>query len=159
MCNTDTAQTRGRQRKREKQVPPAESKDFSHVGQMHAPITLFCAKSDWSESYLTSPQSTNSIFDASSAAPLHLLQQKVVVITRTFILIIEAKSDLDHSVNASRKLRWLVQVEARGEKRRIQKEPDQILHCLVRIVCRRLFLQLLHDGIRWIDLHGFLWTP
>ena len=92
--------------------------------------------------------------------PLHFLQEKkVVVITRTFILITDAKSDLDHSVNASRKLRWLVQVEARGETRRIQKEPDQILHCLDRIVCRRLFLQLRHDGVRWIDLHGFFWTP
>ena len=52
----------------------------------------------------------------------------------------------------SRKLRWLVQVDARGQERRIEKEPDQILHRLVRFVCRRLLLR--HDGV--LDLKGLL---
>ena len=123
---------------------------------MLAPITLVFAGSNWSESRPDVASIHLLHLRRLICGPLHLLQQKkVVVITRTFILIIDAKSELGHTVNASRKLRWLVQVEERGEKRRIEKEPDQILHCLVRIVCRRLFLQLRHDGVRWIDLHGF----
>ena len=59
-------------------------------------------------------------------------------------------------MDASRKLRWLVQVEARSQERRVEKEPDDILHRHVRFVCRRLFLQLRHDGMRWLNLHGLL---
>ena len=51
-------------------------------------------------------------------------------------------------------LRWLVQVDARGQERRIEKEPDQILHRLVRFVCQRLRLHLRHDGV--LDLHRLL---
>ena len=58
------------------------------------------------------------------------------------------------SVNASRELSWLIQVEDRGQQGRLEREPDHILHRLVRFVCRRLLLQPLHNEARWVHLPG-----
>merc|ERR1712046_46633 len=45
---------------------------------------------------------------------LHLLKRgQVVVIAKALIVIINAQTQLDHAVDAARKLCWLIEVEAR----------------------------------------------
>ena len=52
-----------------------------------------------------------------------------------------------HAVDTASELGGLIQIEAGCEKRRVEEQPNQILHGLVRFVCRCLLLQLNHDGV------------
>ena len=66
---------------------------------------------------------------------LDFLQRwEVVVIAESLVIIINAKAELDHTVDAASELRRLVQVEAGGEERSVEEQPDQVLHRLVRLV-------------------------
>merc|ERR1740121_3121311 len=56
---------------------------------------------------------------------------KIVVITQSFVVIVDAQTKLNHSMNAACKLCRLVQVEARREQGGVEKQPDQIFHCFV----------------------------
>merc|ERR1712039_200952 len=47
---------------------------------------------------------------------------KIVVIAQSFVIIIDAQTKLNHSMNASRKLCGLVQVEARREQGSIEQQ-------------------------------------
>merc|ERR1711934_784014 len=85
---------------------------------------------------------------------LHLLEWgQVIVVTKTLVIIINAEAKLDHAVNAPSELCWLVEVEARCEKRGVEEEPDQILDGFVLFVSRGLLLELSHDGVLGVDLH------
>merc|ERR1711877_24624 len=81
---------------------------------------------------------------------------KVVIVTQAFVIVIDAEAKLDHSVNSACELRRLVKVEARSEERGVEKEPNEVFHSLVGFVGCRLLLQLTHDGMLWVNLHGFL---
>merc|ERR1712186_277855 len=59
-------------------------------------------------------------------------------------------------MDAAGELRGLVKVEARGEQRGVEKQPDQVLHSLVGLVCCCLLLQLGHDGVLGVHLHRLL---
>mmetsp|Transcript_26698 Transcript_26698/g.74554 ORF Transcript_26698/g.74554 Transcript_26698/m.74554 type:complete len:584 (+) Transcript_26698:103-1854(+) len=80
--------------------------------------------------------------------------RQVVVVAEALIIVIDAQAELDHAVDAPSKLCWLVEVEARGEQGGIEKEPDEVLHCFIGPVCTRLLLQLGHDGMFGVHLHG-----
>merc|ERR1719164_151209 len=58
---------------------------------------------------------------------LNLLERRKVVVTR-IVVVVDAQAELDHAVDASRELRRLVQREARSEQRRVEQEPDEVLH-------------------------------
>ena len=67
---------------------------------------------------------------------LDLLERwEVVIVTQALVIVIDAQAKLDHSVDAASELRRLIQVEARGEQRSVEEQPDQVLHGLVRLVC------------------------
>merc|ERR1711862_950614 len=42
--------------------------------------------------------------------------RKIIVVTQPFI-IIDAEAEFDHAMDAACKLRWLIQIEARGQQR------------------------------------------
>merc|ERR1712083_436661 len=89
--------------------------------------------------------------------PINLLKWwKVVVVSQALVVIVNAQAKFDHAMNASCKLCGLVEVEAGSEKGRIEEQPDQVLHSLVRLVCCRLLLQFRHDAVLWVDLHSLL---
>merc|ERR1719174_680880 len=88
---------------------------------------------------------------------LHLLKRRqVIIISKALVIIIDAQAKLDHTVNASSKLCGLIEVETRGQEGCIEKEPDQILDGLVRLVSCSFLPQLCHDGVLWINLHSLL---
>merc|ERR1712066_525176 len=56
---------------------------------------------------------------------LDLLERgQIVIVAQALIIVIDAQSQLDHAVDAARELSRLVKVEARGEQRRVEKEPN-----------------------------------
>merc|ERR1711959_46533 len=77
---------------------------------------------------------------------LDLLKRGQVVVTRV-VVIVDAQAELDHAVDAAGKLRRLVQVEPGRQERRVEQQPDQVLHRLVRLVRRGLLLELGHDRV------------
>jgi len=46
--------------------------------------------------------------------------------------------------------------EARGQQRRIEKEPDKVLNSLVSLILVGSSLKLLNDRVVWVDFHGLL---
>merc|ERR1719174_1388177 len=90
---------------------------------------------------------------------LHLLKRRqVIIISKALVIIIDAQAKLDHTVNASSKLCGLIEVETRGQEGCIEKEPDEILDGLVRLVSCSFLPQLCHDGVLWITSIVFLET-
>mmetsp|Transcript_76115 Transcript_76115/g.214372 ORF Transcript_76115/g.214372 Transcript_76115/m.214372 type:complete len:252 (-) Transcript_76115:360-1115(-) len=88
---------------------------------------------------------------------LDLLQRRqVVVVGEALVVVVDAEAELDHAVDAARELRGLVQVEARGQQRGVEEQPDQVLDRLVRLVRGRLLLEFGHDGVLGVHLHGLL---
>merc|ERR1719188_2134260 len=68
------------------------------------------------------------------SGPLHLLERGQVVITQALIVIVDAQAQLDHAVNAARELSRLVKVESRCQQGSVKKQPNQVLHSLVRLI-------------------------
>merc|ERR1719436_473423 len=62
---------------------------------------------------------------------LNLLKRGQVVIAQAVVIVVDAQAELDHAVDAARELRGLVEVKARGQQRRVEEQPDQILDSLV----------------------------
>jgi len=54
-----------------------------------------------------------------------------VVVAGDVIVVVDAEAELDHAVNAACELSGLVEVEAGGEQRGVEQEPNQVLHGLV----------------------------
>merc|ERR1712217_805171 len=91
------------------------------------------------------------------SSTIDLLERgKVVIIPETLIVVVDAKSKLDHAMNAACKLRWLVEIESRRQEGGVEEKPDQILDGLVRFVGRSLLLQFGHDGVLRVHLHRLL---
>mmetsp|Transcript_7064 Transcript_7064/g.6414 ORF Transcript_7064/g.6414 Transcript_7064/m.6414 type:complete len:310 (-) Transcript_7064:365-1294(-) len=59
-------------------------------------------------------------------------------------------------MDATGKLSGIIKAEARGKKRSIKEQPDEILYSLVRLISSSLLLQLDHDSILGVDLHSLL---
>ena len=62
--------------------------------------------------------------------------RQVIAFAQALTVVIDAEAELDHVVDAARKLRGLVQVEARGPQGGDEEQPDQILHRLIGLVRR-----------------------
>mmetsp|Transcript_36757 Transcript_36757/g.79203 ORF Transcript_36757/g.79203 Transcript_36757/m.79203 type:complete len:528 (+) Transcript_36757:116-1699(+) len=88
---------------------------------------------------------------------LHLLQRwQIVIISKALVIIIDGEAKFDHAVDAASELSGLIQVEARCQERGVEEQPDQILHCLVGLVCSCLLLKLNHNGMLWVHFHSLL---
>merc|ERR1711972_592540 len=91
------------------------------------------------------------------SSAIHLLKGwKVIVISEALIIVVDAESELDHSVNAASKLGRLIEIEARCQKRGVEEEPDQVLDGFAGLVRSSLLFQLCHDGVLRIYFHGLL---
>eukprot|EP00438_Fugacium_kawagutii_P011597 Skav217344 [mRNA] locus=scaffold1410:402598:403008:+ [translate_table: standard] len=85
-----------------------------------------------------------------------LKRWQVVIIAESLVIIVNAQAKLDHAMDAACELGGLIQVEAGGEERSVEEQPDQILHSLVGLVCSCLLLELNHDGVLWVHFHRLL---
>jgi len=72
------------------------------------------------------------------------------------ITFIDGETELDHAMDTSSELGRLLETEARGEQGGVEKQPDKILNGLVGLVGVTLALELSHDRMLGVDLHGFL---
>merc|ERR1712003_263229 len=53
---------------------------------------------------------------------------KIVVVSEALVIIIDAKSKLDHPVDATSELSRLIEIKSGGQERGIEEEPDQIFN-------------------------------
>ena len=72
------------------------------------------------------------------------------------LVVFNAETELDHSVDSVGESSGLVQREAGSQQGGIEQEPDKILDGLVVLVGIALLLQLNDDGVVGVELHGFL---
>merc|ERR1711953_629244 len=91
-----------------------------------------------------------------SSALDFLKRWEIVIVTKALVIVIDAESKLDHSVNSACELRRLVKIEARSEEKGVEKKPNEVLDGLVGFVGSRLLLELTHDGMLWVHFHGLL---
>merc|ERR1712003_361590 len=76
---------------------------------------------------------------------LHLFEwRQIVVVAKPLVVIVNAKAELNHTMNAACELCGFVKVETRCQQRCVEKKPNEIFHGFVRFVCSGLFLQLCH---------------
>ena len=68
----------------------------------------------------------------------------------------DGETELDHAVDAAGELSGLLEVETGGEEGGVEKQPDEILDGLVGLVSITLGLELSHDRVLGVDLHGLL---
>jgi len=73
-----------------------------------------------------------------------------------FVVINNGQAELDHAVDAASELGRLFEREAGGKKRGVEQQPDKILDGLVGLVGVALGLELGHDRVVRVDLHGLL---
>ena len=67
-----------------------------------------------------------------------LKRGQVIVVAQALVIVVDAEAELDHAVDAAGELGRLIQVEAGGEERSVEEQPDQVLHRLVRLICSSL---------------------
>ena len=72
------------------------------------------------------------------------------------VVVIDGKSELDHSVDSGGELGGLIQGESGGKERGVEQQPDKVLDGLVSLVLVGLLLQLSDDWVVWVDFHGLL---
>merc|ERR1719382_1821130 len=100
---------------------------------------------------------------SSSVDLLHLARLVIVLLERRqllaltlLVVVLNRETELDHAVDAPGEGGGLVEREARRERRRLEEQVHQVLDRLVALVGRRLGLELLHDRVARVDLHGLL---
>merc|ERR1719454_1036182 len=85
-----------------------------------------------------------------------LLERRELLDVAGLVVVLDREAELDHAVDAAREGRRLVEREARREERRLEEEVDEVLDGLVALVGGGLGLELLHDRVLRVDLHGLL---
>merc|ERR1711983_23491 len=87
------------------------------------------------------------------SSTFNFLKWRKGVIIADLIAIINTQTKLHHAENTTCKLRWLIQVEARSEQGCVNQRPYEVLHRLVRFICRCFLLEFSHDRVPWVHLH------
>merc|ERR1712032_1369116 len=80
----------------------------------------------------------------------------IVVVLFVVVILKDGESELDELVDAAGKLDGFLEREARGQQRRLEQQPHQVLDRLVRWVRSESFLQRADNGVSRVDLHGLL---
>merc|ERR1712017_71976 len=83
-------------------------------------------------------------------------REVIIVLDVSLIVLVDAKAELDHAVDAAGEGGWLVQGEAGGEEGGVEQQPDEVLHRLVVLVLISTGAQCVDDRVHWVDLHGLL---
>jgi len=86
---------------------------------------------------------------------LNLLERRQVRIALV-LGIVDGEAELDHAVDAPSELGRLLEGKAGRQQRGVEEEPDQILDGLVGLVGVALRLELGHNRVLGVDLHGLL---
>mmetsp|Transcript_40565 Transcript_40565/g.79943 ORF Transcript_40565/g.79943 Transcript_40565/m.79943 type:complete len:755 (+) Transcript_40565:170-2434(+) len=87
---------------------------------------------------------------------LSLLERGEVCACLLLLVLVDAEAELDHPVDAGGELGRLLEGEPGGQEGGVEEEPDEVLDRLVGLVSRGLLLQLLHDRVVCVHLHGLL---
>merc|ERR1719361_3114033 len=80
----------------------------------------------------------------------------VVIIIVIVVILKDGESELDELVDAAGKLDGFLEREARGQQRRLEQQPDQVLDRLVRWVRSEPLFEGADNGMAGINLHGLL---
>merc|ERR1719445_2974812 len=80
----------------------------------------------------------------------------LIVVIIIVIILKDGESELDELVDAAGKLDGFLEREARGQQRRLEQQPHQVLDRLVRWVRRESLFEGADNGMTGIDLHGLL---
>merc|ERR1719362_902129 len=80
----------------------------------------------------------------------------VVIIIVIVVILKDGESELDELVDAARELDGFLEREARGQQRRLEQQPHQVLDRLVRWVRRESLFEGADNGMAGINLHGLL---
>merc|ERR1712017_39494 len=83
-------------------------------------------------------------------------REVIIVLDVSLIVLVDAKAELDHAVDAAGEGGWLVQGEAGGEEGGVEQQPDEVLDSLVVLVLLGTGAESIHDRVHWVDLHGLL---
>merc|ERR1719486_1650244 len=83
-------------------------------------------------------------------------REVIVLILLNSIVLVDRQAELDHVVDAASEGGGLVKVEARGQERRVEKEPDEILDRLVVLVVVGALAESVDDGVGRVDLERLL---
>jgi len=70
--------------------------------------------------------------------------------------LVDAHSELDHSVDARRKGSWVFEGETRSEEGGLKEEPNEVLDRLVTLVGVGLLAEFLDDGVVRVQFEGLL---
>merc|ERR1711937_878426 len=84
------------------------------------------------------------------------LWKVVIIVIIDNVILINGQTQLDHAVNAGSKGGGLIQGEARGKHRGVEKEPDEVLDSLVILVLLGTGTESLNDSMAGVKLHGLL---
>mmetsp|Transcript_17764 Transcript_17764/g.57462 ORF Transcript_17764/g.57462 Transcript_17764/m.57462 type:complete len:716 (-) Transcript_17764:251-2398(-) len=79
-----------------------------------------------------------------------------LVVLLEVIVLVDAEAELDHAVDAGAEGVGVVEREARGEHGGLEQQEHEILDGLVALVRVAALLELRHDGVVGVDLHGLL---
>merc|ERR1711904_424356 len=80
----------------------------------------------------------------------------IILVLSNLVILIYAQSELDHTVNTTRKCGWLVKSETRCKKTSVEKEPDKVLDSLVVLILISAAAESIDDRVHRVDLHGLL---
>merc|ERR1712122_237206 len=72
------------------------------------------------------------------------------------IVLVDAKTELDHPVDAARMHGGVLKAEARAEERGLEEQEDKVLHRLVILVSLSALPQVLNDAVVGVDLQVLL---
>merc|ERR1711904_602898 len=80
----------------------------------------------------------------------------IILVLSNLVILIYAQSELDHTVNTTRKCGWLIKSETRCKKTSVEKEPDKVLDSLVVLILISAAAESIDDRVHRVDLHGLL---
>merc|ERR1719311_253016 len=85
-----------------------------------------------------------------------LLERRQLLAILVLVVVLDGEAELDHAVDAARERGRLVEREARGEQRRLEEQVNEVLYRFIAFIRCGLGLELLHDRVLRVDLHGLL---
>merc|ERR1712137_876545 len=87
-----------------------------------------------------------------------LQRRQVIIVLFLFgnIILVNAQTKLDHAVDTASEGGGLIEVEARGQQRGVEQEPDEVFHSFVVFVLISACAQSINDRVHRVDLHCLL---
>jgi hypothetical protein len=72
------------------------------------------------------------------------------------LVVVDGETELDHAVDTTSEVSWLVQRETGSEHSGIEQEHDKVLNSLVRFILISLLAEFDNNWVGWVNFHGLL---